>query len=223
MPHAQGFSEASFRILSELEHNNSREWFNANKARFKSDVEAPFIALLEALSNRLTDAKRPLIGGKSTLFRMNRDIRFSENKSPYKTNVGGLLTPTGTKAELAGVVYVHFEAKGGFAMAGFYNLSPKQLGPMRDAMVERADTFDRVLAALHEKGRDLVRSMSLSSMPRGFTEHAEHRHADVIKLKSLMVRHDIPKEVWISGDVIDHVEALARDAMPLLTFAEPAR
>jgi uncharacterized protein (TIGR02453 family) len=223
MPRSQGFSEASFAFLRELEQNNDREWFNTNKARFKSDVEAPFIDLLEALPNRLSDAKRPLLGGKSTLFRMNRDVRFSKDKSPYKTSVGGLLSPTGTKSELAGIVYVHLDAKGGFTVAGFYNLSPKQLGPMRDAMVERADAFDQVLSALNATGRDLDRSMSLNTMPKGFTEHAEHRHADVIRLKSLMVREDIPKKAWLSGDVIDHVETLARDAMPLLTFAEPAR
>ncbi|MEM6914704.1 MAG: DUF2461 domain-containing protein [Pseudomonadota bacterium] len=223
MPNANGFSEASFQFLNELEENNDREWFNANKKRFKADLEAPFIDLLEALSNRLSDAKRPLSGGKSTLFRMNRDVRFSEDKSPYKTNVSGVLTPTGTKSELAGIVYMHLEVGGGFAVAGFYNLSPKQLGPMRDAMVERADTFDKVLEALQSQGRDLDRSMSLSSMPKGFTEHSDHRHAEAIKLKSLMVRQDIPKQAWLSGDVIDHVEALARDAIPLLTFAEPAR
>jgi len=186
-------------------------------------VEAPFIDLLETMSNRLTDAKRPLQGGKCTMFRMNRDVRFSEDKSPYKTSVGGLLSPTGTKSESAGIVYVHLDATGGFTAAGFYNLTSKQLGPMRDAMVDRADAFDKVLNALHATGRDLDRSMSLSSMPKGFAEHAEHRHANVIKLKSLMVRQDIPKKDWLSGDVIDHVEALARDCMPLLTFAEPAR
>ncbi|MEO1346274.1 MAG: DUF2461 domain-containing protein [Pseudomonadota bacterium] len=223
MPLSNGFSEASFGFLSELQQNNERDWFNAHKKRFKSDVEAPFVDLLEALSNRLADAKRPLQGGKATMFRMNRDVRFSEDKSPYKTNMGGLLSPTGTKSELAGIVYVHLDATGGFAVAGFYNLSPKQLGPMRDAMIERADAFDNVLSALRTTGRELDRSMSLSSMPKGFTEHADHRHADVIKLKSLIVRQDIPEEDWLSGDVIDHVEALSRDCIPLLTFAEPAR
>ncbi|MEO0894360.1 MAG: DUF2461 domain-containing protein [Pseudomonadota bacterium] len=220
---SHGFSEASFGFLSELQQNNNRDWFNAHKKRFKSDVEAPFIDLLAALSNRLADAKRPLQGGKSTMFRMNRDVRFSEDKSPYKTNVAGLLSPSGTKSELSGILYVHLDATGGFAVAGFYNLSPKQLGPMRDAMLERADMFDKVLSSLHATGRELDRSMSLSSMPKGFTDHAEHRHADAIKLKSLMVRQDIPKDDWLSGDVIDHIDALARDCMPLLTFAEPAK
>ncbi|MEL7255234.1 MAG: DUF2461 domain-containing protein [Pseudomonadota bacterium] len=220
---SDGFSKASFDFLAGLEKNNDREWFNANKSRFKADVEAPFIDLLEALSNRLTDAKRPLMGGKTTLFRMNRDVRFSEDKSPYKTSVGGLLSPSGTKSEMAGIVYVHLDTAGGFAAAGYYNLSPKQLWPMRDAMVERAEAFDQVLSALQGSGRDLDRSMSLTAMPKGFSDHAEHRHAEVIKLKSLMVRHDLTKAAWLSGDVVDDVEALARDAMPLLTFAEPGR
>lgn len=217
------FSEANFGFFANLSENNERDWFNANKKAFKNEVEAPFIDLLEALSNRLEDAPRPLMGGKQTTFRLNRDVRFSKDKSPYKTNMSGLLTPTGTKSEMAGIVYLHQEADGGFAVAGFYNLSPKQLAPMRDDMIARADEFDEVLEDLKASGRSLDRSMSLSSMPKGFTDHADHRHADIIKLKSLMVRENLPKSVWLSGDVIDRVETLARDCMPLLRFSEPAR
>ncbi|MEL6645567.1 MAG: DUF2461 domain-containing protein [Pseudomonadota bacterium] len=217
------FSEASFAFFSDLSANNNRDWFNANKATFKDCIETPFIDLLEALTNRLEDAPRPLMGGKKTTFRLNRDVRFSEDKSPYKTNMSGLLTPSGDKSEMAGIVYLHLEATGGFAVAGFYNLSPKQLAPMRDDMIARADAFDDVLAALAAAGRSLDQSMSLSSMPKGFTDHAAHRHADIIKLKSLMVREDLPKDLWLSGDVIDHVEALARECMPLLRFSQPAR
>lgn len=217
------FSDASFGFFADLAENNDRDWFNAHRKTFKDEVEAPFIGLLAALSNRLEDAPRPVIGGKQTIFRLNRDVRFSEDKSPYKTNMSGLLTPTGTKSEMAGIVYLHLEADGGFAVAGFYNLSPKQLAPMRDDMIARADKFDKVLQALEASGRKLDRSMSLSSMPNGFTEHVDHRHAEFIKLRSLMVREDLPKDLWLSGDVIDRIEALARDCMPLLRFSEPTR
>lgn len=223
MTYNRGFSDSTFQFFQGLSENNEKEWFNDHKQTFKDEVEAPFIALLEALTFRLEDAERSLRGGKQTVFRLNRDVRFSDDKSPYKTNISGVLTPTGTKSELAGVVYVQLGKDGGFTIAGFYNLSPKQLGPMRDAMIERADEFDGVLHALKSAGRRLDQSMALSSMPKGFTEHGEHRHAEVIKLKSLMVREDLPKEAWLCGDVVDHVEKLAREAMPLLRFAEPAR
>lgn len=215
-----GFSPASFSFLDDLALNNNRDWFVSNKAIFERSLETPFIHLLEALSNRLSDMDRPLSGGAATVFRMNRDIRFSADKRPYKTNLSGILTPSGTKKEAGGLVYLHLDSSGGFAAAGFYNLSPAELGPIRDAMVEQAEAFDQVKASLAKAGRNLDRSDSLTSMPKGFADHAEHRHAPEIRLKSLMVRQPLPKESWLSGEVVDHVERLARDAAPLLAFAE---
>lgn len=217
------FSEAGFAFLSELRDNNNREWFNTNKARFKRELEGPFIALLEAVTTRILDARRPLSGGKSTVFRMNRDVRFSEDKSPYKTNLSGLLTPSGTKSEVAGLLYIHLEHNGGFACAGFFNLSPKQLGPIRDAMIERAEKFDAVVESVRASGRDFADYGTLTSMPKGFAEHVDHRHAEHIKRKSLLIKEDLPLHAWIKGDVPEIAAKLAIDAMPLLTFAEPAR
>jgi uncharacterized protein (TIGR02453 family) len=214
-----GFSAATFGFLDDLSDNNTRDWFTANKEVFERHLETPFVHLLETLSNRLSDMDRPLSGGAATVFRMNRDIRFSPDKRPYKTNLSGLLTPSGTKGEAGGLVYLHLDSMGGFAASGFYNLSPAQLAPIRDAMIERAGGFDEVKASLAQAGRDLDRSDSLTSMPKGFTEHAGHRHAAEIRLKSLMVRQPLARENWLSGEVVDLVENLARDTAPLLAFA----
>jgi uncharacterized protein (TIGR02453 family) len=214
-----GFSAASFTFLDDLSANNNRDWFTANKAVFEQTLEGPFVHLLEALSNRLSDMDRPLSGGSATVFRMNRDIRFSADKRPYKTNLSGLMTPSGTKKEGGGLVYLHLDNSGGFAVAGFYNLSPAQLGPIRNAMVEQPEAFDQVKDLLAKAGRDFDRTDSLVSMPKGFSEQSEHRHAAEIRLKSLMVCQPLPKESWLSGDVVNQVEKLARDAAPLLAFA----
>lgn len=223
MNYQTAFSKASFDFLAELAKNNNKDWFNTNKRSFKELIQEPFISLLNALSNRLEDARRPLSGGKSTVFRMNRDVRFTEDKSPYKTNVSGLLTPSGLKSEVAGLVYIQMDSTGGFACSGYYNLSPKQLGPIRDAIIERADEFDEVLNGLEATGRHLEDHQSLSSMPRGFAEHADHRHAHYIRLQTLLVQENLPKSEWIDGSVVDRVEKLARDTMPLLTFQDPGR
>lgn len=217
-----GFTEKSFTLLKELAANNNREWFNDHKAEFKAKLEGPFIALLEALSARLSDAPRPLSGGKATMFRMNRDVRFSEDKSPYKTAVAGLLTPSGTKKEMSGLVYVHLDAKGGFTASGYYNLAPKALGPMRDRIIADADGFDDVLGALKGAGRALESEHTLTAMPRGYSEHEGHRHAPMLKLKSFIVQESLPKKAWTSGDVARRVEALARDVTPLLAFFDEA-
>ena len=84
------FDIQSFDFLQDLSANNDRDWFHAHKTVFATRLERPFIHLLEALSNRLQDAPRPMSGGKATVFRMNRDVRFSEDKRPYKTNLSGL-------------------------------------------------------------------------------------------------------------------------------------
>lgn len=217
------FDARSFAFLESLAANNARDWFTANKGVFTTRLEGPFIHLLETLGNRLADAPRPLSGGKATMFRMNRDVRFSADKRPYKTSLSGLLTPSGTKAEAGGLVYVQIDATGGFAAAGHYGLSPSELGPMREAMIARAGEFAAIKAGLAQAGRELDRSDSLTAMPKGFAEHAAHPHAAEIRLKSLILRKALGRELWLSGEVVEKVERLARDAMPLLAFAGAAR
>jgi len=213
------FGIETFHFLEELEAHNERQWFTSNKEIFTQWLEEPFIHLLEETSERLRNAAISLSGGRSTVFRMNRDIRFSADKSPYKTNLSGLLTPSGTKKEAGSIVYLQLDTFGGFAAAGLYGLTPAQLGPIREAMLERADAFQSVKDALKEAGRDLDRSDSLTSMPKGFSEHALHPHAAELRLKSLIVRKNLSREDWLGEKVAGMVAALAGDAMPLLSFA----
>jgi uncharacterized protein (TIGR02453 family) len=216
------FDAQSFAFLEGLAAHNDRDWFTANKEVFATRLERPFVHLLETLSNCLADAPLPLSGGKATVFRMNRDVRFSEDKRPYKTSLSGLLTASGSKKEAGGIVYVQLDATGGFAAAGYYGLSPAELGPIRDAMIARAGDFAAIKADLAQAGRDLDRSDSLTAMPKGFADHADHPHAAEIRLKSLILREDLGCDLWLSGEVTDTVERLARDAMPLLAFAGAA-
>lgn len=139
-----GFTQKSFDFLEDLAANNERDWFQAHKDDFQTYVEAPFLDLLEDLSARLQDSNIPIKGSKKTMFRMNRDVRFSKDKSPYKTSIAAVLTPSGTKKESGGLLYVHMDRSGGFAGTGWYNLSPKALGPFRDAMVDDPDAFSQV-------------------------------------------------------------------------------
>ncbi len=75
------FSENTFQYLEELELNNNRDWFIENKKRLEQEVRGPFASLLETLSNLLSEKGLPLHGGPKTMFRMNRDVRFSNDKS----------------------------------------------------------------------------------------------------------------------------------------------
>ena len=216
-----GFTEEGLALLEGLEANNERDWFRARKEAFDERLLQPFAALLERLTVRLADAPVPLSGSASTIFRMNRDVRFSKDKTPYKTAVSGMLTPSGTKAPSGGVLYLQLGTDGGFVGAGFYMLSPAQLVPIRDAMVARAGDWDAVLEGLSAAGRGLSTDHALSAMPRGYAEHADHRHAASIRLKSLLVSERLARGDWLKGTVEEKAERLARDAMPLLSFQAP--
>lgn len=83
-------------------------------------VRFPFLRLIDGLSATLRSSGIGLSGGSKTIFRMNRDSRFSHDKSPYKTFTSGLLTRSATKDISGGVVYLHLDSKGGFMVEGLY-------------------------------------------------------------------------------------------------------
>ncbi|MEL6361961.1 MAG: DUF2461 domain-containing protein [Pseudomonadota bacterium] len=213
-----GFTDKAFGLLTKLTANNKREWFKAHKDEFDQSLLDPFAVVLEAISRNLESSGIELRGGKETMFRMHRDVRFSKDKSPYKTSVSGILTRRGDKRESAGFVYLHLDTDGGFAAAGRYNLTPKALGPIRDRIIEDADRFAEILGDLNGSGRDLDRSMSLSSMPRGYAAYGEHQFADELKLKSMMVRSALSKSAWKTGDVVEAVSTLALDTRDFIDF-----
>ncbi|MEM1104757.1 MAG: TIGR02453 family protein [Pseudomonadota bacterium] len=210
--------KAGFDLLEELAANNTRDWYSEHKAKFQSEVLDPFAGILEAVTARLTAAEMDFRGGKKTMFRMNRDVRFSKDKSPYKTNVSGMLTPSGDKAETNGFVYIQVSAEGGFAAFGRYKLRPAALGPIRDRILEETSTFEGIMAALKASGLDLVRDDKLKSMPRGYSDHDEHPFADELKLKNMMVRIDLDLADFRSGGVVDRVADTALKCKRFIRF-----
>jgi len=83
----RGFTPASMRFLASLKRNNTREWFQAHRDAYERDVRAPLAALVEEMDVRLAELAPEIVGDpKRSLFRIHRDVRFSNDKSPYKTN-----------------------------------------------------------------------------------------------------------------------------------------
>ncbi len=215
---ASGFTRRSFEFLEDLEENNNAEWFRTNKPLFTEVLHEPFADLLETLTERLQGTEVELQGSKTTMFRMNRDVRFSPDKSPYKTAVAGLLTPSGTKKEDAGLVYLHLGAEGSFVAGGLHTPTPTRLGPVRDKILEDPKAFHRVLDSLAVADLRLDTDASLRTMPRGYSEYADDPSAWALRLTSLIVQKPLPKSTWICGEVADRVEAFIHAVAPLLSF-----
>ena len=101
------FRADALPFLKALAFHQTREWFEANKAIYESDLKAPMGDLVEDLAASFAKAKIPLKGDrKSALFRIHRDVRFAKDKSPYKTHIGAVMTRTGAKND-PGLFYIH--------------------------------------------------------------------------------------------------------------------
>jgi uncharacterized protein (TIGR02453 family) len=214
--------EKAFGLLAELEANNNRDWFDANRDAIRTRVQEPFAAVLEAVSERLADTDVPLSGGAGTMFRMNRDVRFSADKSPYKASASGLLTPSGTKDEAGGLMYLHMDRNGGFLACGFYKMETRALNRIRDRIVARPDAFRAALDQLSEAGLELSSDDMLKTMPRGYTDHAEAWFAEHLQRKVLIVRHDLSRTSWERGGVVDKACEIASACAGLLRFGAAA-
>lgn len=213
-------SKKSFELLRDIETNNNKRWYDANRNDFKDHVRTPFAKILVTASKRLEKTDRPLIGHEKTMFRQNRDTRFSEDKSPYKTNVSGMLTPSGTKNEATGLIYLQVAKDGGFTAAGRYKLNVKALEPIREDIIQREKAFEVVLKDLKKAGLSFLEEDKLKSMPRGFSEYQKHRHAEYLKLTSLIVRRDLPKRTWLTTDIADELVKMAQQTQSLLEFID---
>jgi len=212
------FTQQTFDVLEQFSINNSKEWFMENKSTYESVVRRPFAEMLEEISSHLLSTDLPYSGGEKTMFRVNRDVRFSSDKSPYNTHVSGLLTPDGTKSEATALLYFHLEEDGLFAVGGLYKPSTERLGGLRTAMLEKEPDFRACLDELQSAGLSLDSSDATKTMPRGFNDYADHPLSEYIKLKNLMVRIDLSRAELLSSGLSRQLSEFALSARPLFSF-----
>ncbi|MEM1310003.1 MAG: DUF2461 domain-containing protein [Cyanobacteria bacterium P01_H01_bin.153] len=217
------FTPQSFELLEGLAANNEKAWYELHRDDFEAYVRKPFAKALELATERLSETPVPFVGGPKTMFRQHRDVRFSKDKSPYSTHVSGLLTPSGSKTEKEGVVYVHLASSGGFIACGFYQLKAAELEPIRDRILEKPAEFSRVLKDLDDAGLSLSDEDKLTAMPRGYRDYEAHKYADYVKLKSFIIKIELGQGAWLDGDIVDCIVEYAKNSAALLKFGQAAK
>lgn len=212
-----GFDAAAFAFFRALSDHQDKVWFSAHKAEYDRDVCAPMQSLVADVSRRLAKAKVPLFGDpQKALFRINRDVRFSKDKQPYKTHAGAVLSRDGKKAA-PGLLYIHFEPQRSFVAAGFFRVEPPVLQKLRQGLVRNPSGWSKVERALAKVDLALAVDEPLVRVPKGF-ENAHATIAEQLKLKSWIVRRELPKTRLAEPALVDDVVAFATDAMPMLEF-----
>jgi uncharacterized protein (TIGR02453 family) len=179
-------TKESLQFLDDLKKNNNRDWFQDNKKRyevFKKDYHQLVSDFLDAM--KPLDPSLELLEVKNCTFRINRDIRFSKDKSPYKAHLGVWMS-TGAKGANRAGYYVHIEKGASFIAGGFYSPDSEDLKKVRKEIAFFYDDLQEILNDKNFKKEfgslDINENNSLKSMPRGYEK--DHPAIEFLKLKS---------------------------------------
>jgi len=208
-------------FLRKLAKNNNRDWFNANKSMFVA-ANDNIIALTGELISGISrfDPEVAGLDPKSCVFRIYRDVRFSKDKSPYKTNLGAFVAPGGRKAMSPGY-YFHVQPGMFFAAAGKHMPDAGELLKLRNAVASNTKDFLKIVEA--KKFDDRFGEMHgerLSKPPKGFD--ADHPAIEYLKLKSFTVSEEFKESVALSKDYPKLLTESFKAAYPLVVFLRRA-
>ncbi len=177
-----------FNFLKELKNNNNKDWFDENRKRYQ-DLRKEFMDFISVLILELNKMEPEIknIEPKDCVFRINRDIRFSKDKSPYKTNMGAYIAPGGKKSMKPGY-YLHLEPGSSFAAGGLYMPPSPELKAVRTEIFENPEEYLSIVQNPEfVKIFGEVEGEKLKTAPKGFPK--EDKNIDLIKLKSYTVMH----------------------------------
>lgn len=177
-----GFGPA-LRFLADLAENNERDWFEANRGRYEADVREPARAFVRAMAPKLQKISRELvaddrkIGG--SIMRINKDVRFSKDKSPYKTNLGIQFRHRTGKDVHAPGLYVHIQPGMLFLGSGMWHPEPDALHALRTAVAAAPAKWRKIVDDPALTAQWSQAGSSLKKPPRGFV--ADHPNIEDLK------------------------------------------
>jgi uncharacterized protein (TIGR02453 family) len=211
------------QFLSELSENNNRPWFIMNKPRYDI-LREEFLAVVTELIAELArfDKQVAACNPKKAMFRINRDIRFAHDKSPYKTRFSAGITPNDKRRPSAGggsTYYFQIEGNGTLLFgAGEYLPPPARLKAIREHIVSDATGFAKVLnnKPLRATFGGLQFEDTLQRAPKGFDP--AHRHVDYLKLKSFFVWTEVDLALNAPEQLVPQLARGFKDAFALVTW-----
>lgn len=212
-------SKKTLQFLSDLQLNNEKPWFDTNRPRYeaaKAEVEEFAAEMIKLISvfHPAMDTLQP----KNCTFRINRDVRFSKNKRPYKNNMALYFNEGGKKADGAGY-YFHIEPGNSFAAAGIWNPEREQLAKIRQEIDYNFKEFKKVVSARTFKKyfKDgLGREDILVRPPKGYDE--ENPAIDFLKLKSFVARQSFTNKEITEKDFSKNLASVFKAVQPLTKF-----
>ncbi|MBP6478880.1 MAG: DUF2461 domain-containing protein, partial [Chitinophagaceae bacterium] len=213
------------KFLKDLKKNNNKPWFDKNRKVYEA-AKADFISFIQAVIDQhgKKDASIKNLLAKDCLFRINRDVRFAKDKSPYKTNMGASINKGGRKAENSAGYYFHLEPGGVFTGGGIWMPMPDELKKVRQEIDYNFTDFKKIIAA--KKFKTVYGELSsnpeykLSRVPKGYDP--ENPAAEFLKLKSYIAMIKISDADLSSKDLVKKTVAAFEALQPLIEFINEA-
>jgi uncharacterized protein (TIGR02453 family) len=215
-------SQNILQFLRDLSKNNNRDWFHENNESYqiaKKEFEQ-FIAIVIMEISQF-DPSIKNVKPKDSIFRINRDIRFSNDKSPYKTNMGGYIVPGGRNAGNAGY-YIHIEPDGCFLAGGIYMPPADRLKAVRTEIFENTDQFKEIIynKEFVKQFGELMTEDKLKQPPKGFPK--DFTDIDLLKYKHYSVSKAISEKLITSKGFVKETVETFRVMFPFIQFINEA-
>jgi len=209
--------KTSLSFIKDLNKNNNKEWFHANRPRY-DEARAEFLAFIESIVSEIGifDTDMGPIDAKKTLFRINRDIRFSKDKSPYKTNFGAFIIKGGKKSGNAGY-YFHLDPEGTFAGGGVYHPEAHILKKVRLEIYGNPEEFREIITdkVFIEYFGEMYDDR-LKTAPKGYPNDFEH--LDLLKYKSYIVSRQFDTKLVTGDGLVEETVRAFRLMRPMIRF-----
>jgi uncharacterized protein (TIGR02453 family) len=215
--------KTTLQFLNELKKNNNREWFETNRKRYEASKEnilgvaADLIKVVGTYDKSIAELEP-----KQCIFRINRDVRFSKNKAPYKNNMSLVISNGGKKAESA-AFYIHIEPGQAFIGCGFWAPEVKKLAAIRQEVDYNFKDFKKIISA--KKFTDvftegLSTEATLQRPPKGYD--AENPAIEFIKLKSFVTTTQLTDADLMDKNFVKKISDIYKVAKPFIDFLNTA-
>jgi len=211
---------STLKFLKDLKKNNNKPWFDAHRKEYDA-AKNDFMSFIQTVIDKhgKSDPTIKSITAKDCLFRINRDVRFSKNKSPYKTNMGAYINRGGKKS-LFGGYYFHCEPGQAFVGGGLWMPMPPELNKVRQEIDYNLDKFKKIITS--KKFKSVYKELSrdpeyvLSRVPKGY--EADNPAAEYLKLKSFVALTSLKDSDLTSKDLLKKTTTALEALQPLIEF-----
>jgi uncharacterized protein (TIGR02453 family) len=224
MASARYFSPELFKFLSELRAHNNRDWFQKNKERYEAQVRDPMLLFIADLGPGLRRINPNIVADpnptRGSMMRIYRDIRFSEDKSPYKTFVAAHFWNRKGKDGGTPGYYLRLAPGGSLIGGGIWHPEPPVLKKIRDAIVDDPKGWKRIRGAEQLTATCEMAGESLKTAPRGYD--ANHPLIEDIKRKDFTVGRSVSDREVIARDFLDRTLDTFRKMAPFVAFLSEA-